>query len=388
MPTRPYAGWKGLSPDSSVEADEIVEAWLTTLPREGGGRPAEVVDQYRVLARAIVRHGLRPISDDALRVDLSEQIPDMDRALGGVAAASRKAGLSISSTLEDLGGLVPATVRWLDENLSLSSDETVVVRAMASVVLALERVSRRLVRLLELSAHRAQREHAEALASMTDVVSHELRNRLGAARTASQMLVNPQVSLDEDGVRRAVELVRSSVDAALHTLDDVRALITREVDSNESARRTMPLPNLVRAVIEEVRARAVEAGVTVDVEGDLVECQVDAHRLRLIVYNLVWNGIKYSDSDEERPTVTVGTRLREDASVQLTVRDNGIGIPAEELDDVFTFRVRGSEGEDRPGSGLGLAIVREAAEQIGGEISVESELGVGTTFTVAFAPVG
>jgi signal transduction histidine kinase len=70
------------------------------------------------------------------------------------------------------------------------------------------------------------------------------------------------------------------------------------------------------------------------------------------------------------------------------VSDNGIGIPPEEIDDVFLYRVRGSEADRVPGSGLGLAIVGEAVDQLGAEITVVSDPEVGSTFTLLFTPFG
>lgn len=76
----------------------------------------------------------------------------------------------------------------------------------------------------------------------------------------------------------------------------------------------------------------------------------------------------------------------EDGRIQVRVGDNGLGIAPEELGDIFSYSMRGSGSDGVPGSGLGLAITREAVDQLGGEIEVESEPGVGSTFTLRIPP--
>ncbi|HET9947677.1 MAG TPA: HAMP domain-containing sensor histidine kinase [Longimicrobiales bacterium] len=365
-----------------AEADEVVEAWLASLPRPARARTRspEVLESYRALGRSIVREGLDPLGAAAREQDV------VDRELWSVAAASRRAGIEISQTLEDLARLEVALVGSVRARAEATRAWEEAFEQGTRVMFALDRMTRQLVHILEESALRSRREHLAALGAMTDVLSHELGNRLGAALTASEMLLSPDVRLDERALARAAELVRASVDAALHTVGDVRALAATRSRLEEPEVRSMPLPSLVRAVLDRLRPDAEEAGVELRVEGEIEPCRVDAARLRLIVFNLVGNGIKYRDPAKPRGTVRVSTE-RSDGRVALRVTDNGIGIPAEDLADVFRYRRRGSETDHVPGSGLGLAIVREAIEQIGGEIRVESEPGSGTTFTAIFDPL-
>lgn len=377
------------SGDLASDVDAIVEAWLAALPCSSGmgGRSADVVAKYMTLARTVLRHGLSAASTaDSPALFEIDDVPGLDRALAAVAAANRKAGLRMSQTLEDLAHLEVAALNWLRRRAQASQDWRSSLTQTSRIVLSLSGVARRLVYVLEESALRTQRENAEALAAMTDMLSHELGNRLGAALTASEMLVSDDIVLDEHGLVRAAELVRSSVDAALHTVDDVQALAATRSRLEEPLVRSLPLPNLIRDVVDRQRSTAAEAGVSVAVAEDIPDFRVDQARLRLIVFNLVANGIKYHDEEKERPTVEI-TASRRGALVELQVTDNGIGIPPEDIEDVFLYRMRGRDAGSVAGSGLGLAIVREAVDQLGGEISVESEVGVRTRFTVLFEPL-
>ena len=368
------------APGSLGDAREIVDAWIEALPATQRARPAGLLESYRRLAAVVLRYGLD--SDDGGGDDGFLDETELHKALDGVAAHARRSELTMSHLLGDLGSLTPATVNWLDQGVGDGAREP--MRVVTRVVRALDSVSRHLVHLLEESDARARRERVEALAAMTDMLSHELRNQLGAARTASQMLLSSHTALGEDGVHRAAELVLASVEAGLRTVADVRALTASRTDRTDEGRPSqVPLPNLIGTIAERLQTEAGALGVALEVHSG-VDCRVDASRLRLIVFNLVWNGIKYRDGSKERPFVRTMTRRRSDGRIEVRVIDNGVGITPDEIDRIFQYRVRGRHAGDVVGSGLGLAIVKEAVEQLGGEIHVTSEVGVGTTFTLLF----
>ncbi|HUF75948.1 MAG TPA: HAMP domain-containing sensor histidine kinase, partial [Longimicrobiales bacterium] len=343
----------------AASADEIVDGWLASLPYTGDARERAraVLRSYRTLGLGVLQYAL---SDGSGAVDVDDEMPRLDRTLWGVAAANRRAGLEISQTLDDVLQLQAAALRWLWSEAQATESWADMLRRTTRLGLMLGGVTSRLVHILEESAMRSRREHSAALAAMTEMLSHELGNRLGAALTAAEMLVNPEIDLDENGLARAASIVRASVDAALHTVEDVRALATsRSRLDGPHHPRSIRLPSLVNAVVERLRSDAEDAKVEMAIDGDIAACRVDAARTRLIVFNLVGNGIKYHDPKKQRRTVRLSS-VRRDDRLELRVSDNGIGIPEDELADIFGYRRRGSEANSVPGSGLGLAIVREA----------------------------
>lgn len=106
----------------------------------------------------------------------------------------------------------------------------------------------------------------------------------------------------------------------------------------------------------------------------------DAEKLRQIVLNLFSNAIKFTESGGRLTTVC----SLEGGLVSLAVRDTGLGIPPNELDHIFDAFVQVGHRLSQPteGTGLGLAISREFARGMGGDLSVQSELGVGSTFVL------
>jgi signal transduction histidine kinase len=105
----------------------------------------------------------------------------------------------------------------------------------------------------------------------------------------------------------------------------------------------------------------------------------DKTRFQMVLNNLISNGIKYQREDEPNKVLRIAVE-NTDSGIKLVVSDNGIGVEAEDIDNLFDMFYRATS--QNTGSGIGLYIVREAVAKLEGEISVESELGAGTTFTV------
>ena len=125
---------------------------------------------------------------------------------------------------------------------------------------------------------------------------------------------------------------------------------------------------------------AKAAGVTLTVEGDPATVAVPMSRLKELLFNLMGNGIKYSENGG-----SVTTRVRvQDGKAVISVADQGIGIPQEDQSRVFErfYRVEKGRARKNGGTGLGLAIVKHITQLYGGSVSLESEVGKGSTFTV------
>lgn len=364
------------------QVDAILDRWLESLsesPPEAGF-PSDLVASYRELARLILQHGL---GDGTRGTSLPEE--ELDRLLANVARDNRRARQSISTTLSRFGRLTQTVVSFLAETGQVSDSAEEVLRAAVGVDAVLDFSLHRLVRVLEESALRAEAERSRAMRAVMEVLSHELDNRLGAARTATDMLANPRLELGSDALERISSLVRSSLDDAMKTVDDVEALVESWGDTTGSAsrERRIPLPVLLRTIVDELEPAAGEAGVRLELSSDQVEEPVDAPRLRLVLFNLVSNGIKYHDENEDDRWVKVRSDHTSDGRLRIRVEDNGIGIAEADQEGIFHFRARVNHHLD--GSGLGLAIAREAVDQLGGSLEVESQPDEGSTFTVLLA---
>lgn len=222
-----------------------------------------------------------------------------------------------------------------------------------------------------------RRERARLLGSFGRDLAHELRNRLSTAETALHLL--DQEELDAATRERILLALRRTVKRIEGVADDVHALAIAQGSEETAQGRRLSLRALFEETMAELRGLAEERGVRIEAQETVPEVQVDATRVELALINLIGNAIKYSDPDKEDCWVRVSVQ-RDDRYWRISVEDNGVGIPEGMQDRVFEQFVRAHPAVAE-GSGLGLAIAREAVEQMGGRIWLESRPGVGTTFS-------
>jgi two-component system sensor histidine kinase SenX3 len=209
-------------------------------------------------------------------------------------------------------------------------------------------------------------------------VSHELKTPIGALA----LLAETMAATDDLGVLQqlAERVVRES-DRLARIVDDLLDL--SQIEAQEAPiREPLPVSLLVAEAVDHVQAAADTAGVPLRVSPVPPEIEVscDHRQLRSALVNLIDNAIKYSGRGD---AVEAGASLDGDR-VALVVRDHGIGIPSRDLERIFErfYRVDRARSRDTGGTGLGLAIVRHVAQVHGGEITVQSREGEGSTFTL------
>ena len=210
--------------------------------------------------------------------------------------------------------------------------------------------------------------------------SHELRTPLTTIQSAIGLLERARERLDPLE-HRALELANQELQRIRGMIEELLTLA--QMDSWRYSLEVGPanLSTVILNSVESLGQKAERFGIEVNFD-DVVEhrCVCDAPKLYQVFLNLLDNAIKYSD-----PGDRVDISVEEDASsVIVTIRDTGVGIPTEDLDQLFErfYRVDKDRSRASGGSGLGLAIAREIVELHGGSVSVESEAGAGSAFTV------
>ncbi|KQW53151.1 hypothetical protein ASC77_02305 [Nocardioides sp. Root1257] len=210
-------------------------------------------------------------------------------------------------------------------------------------------------------------------------VSHELRTPLTSVLGYLELL-RDNAGLADD-VRAQVQVVQRNALRLQALVSDLLQVGQVSEGSLRLQHADADLAALVHDAAAAARAGAGTRGVTIAVEApDRLVAQVDEQRVRQVLDNLLSNAVKYTGGDG-----AVSVVLREEAdAVLVEVSDTGIGIPPDEVDQVFGRFFRGAGALDRhiPGTGLGLDIVSSIVAAHGGEVSLESELGRGSTFRV------
>ncbi len=221
------------------------------------------------------------------------------------------------------------------------------------------------------------RRASQAREDVLSVVSHDLGNPLAAIRLCSAALLQSPPS-DATEQRQLVQAIGNSADWMSRLLRDLLDVSTIEVGKFSIERRTEMLEPILSQALAMVAPQADERGVALSMEiaNGVPAVYGDAARLVQVLTNLLGNSLKYT---ERGGCVTVKAAPRGDA-VMISVRDTGIGIPADILPRIFERYYTRRREANKSGSGLGLAIVRGIVEAHGGHVWVESVVGEGSTF--------
>lgn len=211
-------------------------------------------------------------------------------------------------------------------------------------------------------------------------VSHELRTPLTSMIGYLEIVLDDEVGELNEEQRHFLEIVDRNCGRLVHLIEDILFVSRLDEGRFKLDRSPVDLGRLAADAVQTARpaADARELEVRLAVEDGLPSLSADASRLTQVFDNLISNAIKFTP---EHGTVTVSL-TRRDGLERLEVADNGVGVPADELPRLFDRFFRASTSAVAQGTGLGLPIVKSIVEAHGGTISVESELGVGTTMTV------
>jgi signal transduction histidine kinase len=211
------------------------------------------------------------------------------------------------------------------------------------------------------------------LVEFAAAASHDLSTPLQLISGYADMLGDqldggdPEAQAAMDGIRRAVERMRSLVDGLLGYARLGDELPAEPVDA-------------ARVVTETVHALAPQlegVGARVEIEGELPTVLAIPGQLHQLFQNLISNGVKFHSSDD--PLVRISCRA-EPGVWHFEVADNGIGVGAHEVTWIFDIFKRSRRVPDRPGSGIGLAVAKGVVERHGGRIWVEPNEGGGSVF--------
>ena len=215
-------------------------------------------------------------------------------------------------------------------------------------------------------------------------VSHELKNPIAAISGYLEMLdSSPDLP---SGSRSAVAGMSRGTARLGRVVDDLLLLSKVGDPSHAIIPAPVDLVPLVAEVVDliAVQARQKDITISTDVSDRPVVAQCDAWEIDRVVTNLLSNAVKYTGAG--RP---VGVRLWQDGSgVHVAISDEGLGISDADQEHLFDefFRSTNPDAVREPGTGLGLAIVRRIIDRHHGRIALDSELGVGSTFTVTLPP--
>lgn len=211
-------------------------------------------------------------------------------------------------------------------------------------------------------------------------VSHELRTPLTSIRGFAETLLDG--ALEDTGVaRRFLKIINVETERLSRLIDELLNLSRLENHKSVPNLQPLKMEELINRVVAVLQPRAAEKQLTIKVEvpENFPLVQADPDMIYQVLINLIDNAVSYTQPGGE---IKISASAGQD-EIKVDVQDNGIGIPAESLPRVFErfYRVDKARSREQGGTGLGLSIVKHIIDAHRGSVQVESEVGVGSTFS-------
>ena len=255
------------------------------------------------------------------------------------------------------------------------------------------------VALIAVSDVTAIRRHGRTRADFVANASHELRTPISVLLGCIETLRGP-ARQDAAASERFLEMMNAQAERMSRLVNDLLSLSRIELNEHSPPSATVPLSSVIPPVVDSLQFAAQSRRIDMSIDGDIAEPSVigDRDELTQLFQNLIDNAIKYgAEGSSVRIAIDDGTmpsptdRTQGIDIVRIAVKDEGEGIPPEHLQRLTErfYRVDTARSREMGGTGLGLAIVKHIVNRHRGGLAIESELGVGSVFTVSLprAPI-
>ncbi len=227
-------------------------------------------------------------------------------------------------------------------------------------------------------ALKKEQELNELKSSFVSMVSHEFRTPLTVIMTSADIIKRYRDRLSTEKQDEHLSRITAQVYRLTALMNDVLTIGQSDIQGVTAYPELMDMEAFCRNIVDEIQPTAAQHEIQFSFSGNGSYAHSDPKLFRQILYNLISNAIKYSP---EANRVQVELSCDQDMAIVRTI-DDGIGIPEADQEHLFEVFHRASNVGGIQGTGLGLVIMKQAVDALGGSVLVESQEGVGTTFTI------
>lgn len=224
-------------------------------------------------------------------------------------------------------------------------------------------------------------DQTERLKQFTRMATHEWRQPLAPIMSAVTLLRMPLTPAQHE---QTVAMIARNANSLVEMTQKLERLARLDGETDNASMQEVSITTVAQEAARQLRDMADARGVALRIADGMPALTVDVGRLELALVNLLSNAIKYSDPEKPERFVEIAAVKSAQGVCVVTVRDNGVGIPANRVGEIFRRFARAHTDqaalESISGVGLGLAIVDDCVDAMQGTITVESEVGAGTTF--------
>jgi signal transduction histidine kinase len=354
---------------------ELVTRWLDRITARVTLPAAEVFPTESLLNHVpLLIDGIADYLENP-EADLSGENPVFPKAmeLGALRHQQGFDAYEILKELEILGAIIFSFLEDVADESQVQGKRREFLRCWQRIAHAIELIRQAtMTHFLRLSWERVN-EREERLRRFNRMVSHELKNRVGAIRGAAH-LMNEEWLSEKEG-ERFHQMILDNSEELHRVLGNLESLSRVETDSRRN--RNILLPQAASEAVRQLRDQAQGKGIDVQISDTLPSVEVDAAAVELCLVNYLSNALKYADTSKPERWVRIEGHLNalgsEGGELVVYVRDNGLGVPKSSRGKLFQrfYRAHSDTITGAEGSGLGLNIVRETVESVGGRAWAE-----------------
>ncbi len=219
----------------------------------------------------------------------------------------------------------------------------------------------------------------EAKSDFISIASHELKTPITTIQLAIETFMRNFDRFDEKKKNSYLEKIYGETERLLYLINNLLQYSRNEKNTSKHDFKEHDLCELIYEIVDIYKLNRKDMEIFIEFNQNVILANIDINSFKQVIYNLIDNAYKYSE-DNKKLWINIEDK---GFKVEMTFRDNGLGMSKQDIDNIFDKFYRGQETQKIPGTGLGLSLIKKIITFHNGKITVSSEKGVGSTFIIS-----